>query len=685
MIFAMPAIPYGDYLLAAEKEGYTSAWEEVTVRKTNSGWPRARHRFNVPLYPELKEAEALWGGVNNADIFDESGSRIDEMLDQMAKANLRVLRVLIDFRLEMDEWGEPLPENQYNDCILNWIDRLMLKAREKGILLMITLQIHNWILRNRIDISEEFYKWRNCKTPYYIFEEAEEAAKEAMDSGATIPVYGPYAERGWSSDFLTNDEAKEAYRNRVYHILNHYNHFIGKKWKDINDVVWAWGLQGEPDLLPDATHDVLRNWFNEMATYVKSIDPDTYVVLGSKYISTALGIGNIVDADIYTIHAYEGFSHLDKGISDLDEDIQDFQREIGEPYGKLLMVQEFNPGAEKRHTPDYPEYREPFEAIMEVCRRNGVPWMFWEYGYWFDLDDIWHANEVTSEGGAGEEHLDGVFWGAKVLPAAKRIWQTSWDWGNIGKSWRVHEKVDDICFADYACDTSRLYFIDTFSGGQLSAEYEIIDEDKRDSYFITTGSPNEYGYLRIEAGKYQDFWDDASSKTGAPIVLREVPVPEDTHDGSYSVETFVSADPLPDLSAKPLQQLNTQMGLFVIQDLKNWIFFGLTRHDFTSGEKRIQGDGLILTVTENGKSSIVTMDDYAEDFVFLKIDKYTGFPNGYRFSWKRENGEPWQYWFSLLFTFENDSVGMGVKTLDVFPETGYPCRANFDYFQIGSP
>lgn len=664
--FAFKKVPFGDYILTVEKEGYISAREEVTVQKPGPGSRRPKFVFNVPLYPEL--AEALWGGTNNGDIFDEQGPIIDEMLDQLAKANLRVLRIIIDYRLEMDEDGNPLPLGEYNDCILTWIDRLMLKAREKGILLLITLQIHNWITDAPIKISKENYEWRKCKTPYNVYQ-------TALDTGLEQSVQGPYAARGWSHDYLTSTAAKKAYKERVYHILNHYNYFLEKKWKDINDVVWAWGLQGEPDLLLNSPVNVLRDWYDEMATHVKSIDPDTYVVLGTKWPNTAVELGNIEDVDIYTFHAYEG-------ISDLDKDIKEFQDEIGNPYGKLLLVEEFNPGAEKRHTPDYQEYRAPFEEIMEVCRKNGVPWMFWEHGYGFDDDDVWHANGVTSETWGEEEHLDGVFWGAKVLPGAKRIWQTFWDWSGVGKTWNVHKIVNNICSESTSLcgNTDMLYFIDTFStSGELSNEYDVVDEDIQDNYYVPGEGTDFYGYLRIEAAKWQDLWGGNPPQTGAPLVLHDVP------GGFYSVETFVSADPLMEYNTKPVQTLNTQMGLFVYQDFDNWIFFGLTNHDFTIGGTNYQEDGLILTVTVDGASSIVAIDDYPEDFVFLKIDKYTGFPNGYRFFWKRENGEPWQYMFAVLFTFENDRVGMGVKTLDVFPNPGFPGRANFDYFLIGSP
>jgi Carboxypeptidase regulatory-like domain len=667
-------VPFGDYIVVVEKEGYTSFRETVTVWKRGPSPRKSITKLNIGLHPFL-EPESLWSGVNNADIFDEPGPMVDEMLDQLDKANLRVLRVIIDYRLEMDEDGHPLPLHTYNDCVLNWIDRLMIKTNEKGILLLITLQDHNWIRSGKvISISKENYEWRRCKTPYNLYQIS------LSKKGKKQTVAGPYAARGWSDNYLTSIDARNAYKERVSHILNHYNHHFKKKWKDMNDVIWAWALHSEPGLLPNSPVNVLHDWFDEMATYVKSIDPDTYVVLGTKFLPTDLG--NIEDADIYTIHAYDQIDRLDK-------DIQDFQEQIGTPYGKLLLVEEFNPGAGKKYnTPDYPEYRADFEFIMEVCRKHRVPWMFWEHGYNgnnFDRDDIWHANSVNLEN--GKEHFDGVFWGAKLLPGAKRIWQTVWDWSSVGKPWKVHKIVDNNCAMNFACATSELYFIDTFSGdtfssGQLSNEYDIFDEGTKDSYVVTTGSPHEYGYLRIEAHEGQNLWYGTS---GAPLVLHDVPVLKNSFD-FYSVEAFVSADPLPGLNAEaqnvvPLQSPNTEMGLFVFQNVDNWIFFGLARHEFTIGNTNFHQDGLILTLTKNGTSSIVAIDPIAvDDFVFLKIDHRAD--GLWRFSWKRENGEPWDNWWVIPYLdLKNHKVGMGVKTLEKFQPLSSG-HANFDYFLI---
>ena len=609
--------------------------------------------------------EGLWSGVNNGDLFDEPDDKLDEMLDQLAKADLRVMRIWVDLRLEMDEDGNDLPVGEYNDCILRAIDHLMAKAKRKGILLLITLHQYNWIQGNSLTISQEFYEWRKCPTPVNVYQRSlTEGPQDVLD---------PYARRGWSHDYLTNPDAKSAYKQRVNHILNHVNPYFGKPWKEINDVIWAWELQNEPEYLYGSV-DVIRLWLSEMATYVKSIDPDTYVALGTMRWESW---GNIRDADIYTMHWYGG-------LEGLGDTLQQFHDELGSLHGKLLLMEEFNPlfdsspsGAQRRrHTP---ERKSRFEAIMEECRRQKVPWMFWEYGYWFDGDDIWHANTVKV---VNEQLLawpDGILWGSKVLPGAKYIWNSSWT--PLVRRWKVHETVNALCSQQGAdCDRdASILFVDTFSAGHLRPGYRWFNETGSgvqdvDSYSLV----DEPGYLKIKAGLGQDLWAGTPTKSGAPLLLRSAP------KGNYCIETFVRADdpseevlhePMPG----PFQPINTQMGLFVLQDVDNWMFFGLTYHDFTIGDTAVQGDGLIVTITEGGVSSIVEASQILADFMFLRIERHG---NDWKFYWKTEHIHSWGLLTTASLSLASHEVGMGVKTFDLFPQLFGPADAYFDYFMI---
>lgn len=643
---------------------YRWDWGEGNYQKRiNIDWKK---RFDkTRLFDKDKKflpllTDRIWGGVNNGDLFDEPNDTIDTMLAQMAKADLRVLRLIIDFRLEMDEEGNALNwrEREYNDCILREIDDLMVKAKEKGILLFISLQ-HNYFFNTSYYVNEETHGWRQCQTPSEVYEDIQgtDESREVRD---------PYGQRGWATTYLTSADAKEAYKRRVEHVLNHVNPHFDKPWKDINDVIWAWGLHAELGAYDVST---MRSWFNEMATYTKGIDPDTYLALGIKYYDTLEGIGNISDADIYTIHGYEQY---DGDPAFLSEDIEQFQETIGIPYGKLLLMEEFNSelGASNLPTPSISPRSVLFEAKMEEARKSGIPWMFWEYEHQSgesSRDDIWHRDR--------EGHPHGAFWGSKIMPGAKRAWNTSWNWSSIGKRWGVHEMVGTLCSqAGSDCETGgAVHFVDTFGSkgsSPLNPDFDPFDEEESDEFEVNDG------YLTITATPGQDLWGGSPRKRGAPLLLHSTP------SGDYTVQTYVSSDP-PSYTANSAreltQPLNTQMGLFIFENDTNWIFFGLTNHDFTIGGERIRRDGLIVTKTDNNVSTIEAEESMSSDSVFLKIKKEG---SNWKFYWRRQNGEAWHNLATIPMTMGPHNVGMGVKTFDFSPHLYGPATAYFDYFMI---
>jgi len=366
--------------------------------------------------------ERLWAGVNNGDIFDEPDTAADyektlgAMLDRLVAANLRVLRIMIDYRLELDDDGNALPIGEYNDCILEAVDQLMWEAKRRKLLLLITLQSFNWI-EDDYEMSVPIYGWRRCTTP------ARKYAQLASDPNWLGGWYkSPYQQRTAQLDwgpFLTDLEARSAYEQRVSHILHHRNpYFQGRKWKDINEVIWAWDLMGEPEHLTGTT-DELISWLDYMGAYVKAIDPDTYLALGTKLDDQKgrdLLQHNFAAVDIYTVHPYNLF---------LDYYIDEFLSPtgIGGQYGKLLLMEEFNPY--RLNTGLYDE--DHFESFINKAESRNMPWMFWEYGYNFDGDDVWH------------DGVDNHLWNTVIVPHATTMWNTIQPC--TGSQWRVGEMV----------------------------------------------------------------------------------------------------------------------------------------------------------------------------------------------------------------------------------------------------
>lgn len=671
--------PEPDLLFGAQSQilGDKSPWSKAKA----AGYQKEQGR-SEPTIPSINTTERLWAGVNNGDIFDEDDATIDTMLDQLARSNLRVIRVLIDYRLEMGPWGWALPRGRYDDCILRRIDKLMVKAQKKGILLLITLHSHNWIHAANpkvytIKVSPNSASWRQCQTPVLLY-------AWTQYTGQTFNIVGgPYRKRGYAdgSDltrhYFTGAQARADYKARVSHILNHYNPYLKRKWKDLNDVVWGWGLHNEPEHVMDGkvTRAHVSAWFREMAAYVKSVDPDTYVVLGNMNLDPGKFPGLVPHADVYTIHDYAR-----SNVAALAKKIDDFYRITGRPHGKLLLVEEFNAFNENnvafQRAPNHRSFTEANELRMDLSRRHGVAWMLWEHGYNYDVDDLWHKNSSTQP--------DGIVWGAKIAPGARDIWSTSWDARAVGQRWKVQRMVRNLCTRPGAACAQEgpIHFSDTYGGDKLVSEWPGISYDRRDR-----GTTDSYavsrGLLSISAARRQDLWGGSGGKDGAPLALVQAPL------GDYWAETLVTADPnnlhrVPVNGAVVSQQpLNTQMGLFVFGGVNAGLFFGLTRHDFTSAGTRIRGNGLAITVTDSQGSRLVkTIKMEQADLAFLRVVRQG---NKWHFSYRLEQGEQWKPAGTVTLALGVHQLGPGIKTLDIGFGQGQanPGTAYFDFLAVG--
>ena len=222
--------------------------------------------------------------------------------------------------------------------------------------------------------------------------------------------------------------------------------------------------------------------------------------------------------------------------------------------------------------------------------------------------------------------------------------------------------VIPVFFLGCGCPTSYPFHDDfTSEFENFRCEYRMFDQGHEDSYQKLDGQ------LKITASENQDLWGRAVTggpiKRGAPLLLINAP------EGRYRVEALVTATNT-DSSDGP-QALNTQVGLFVFQDVENWLFYGFTNHEFYTDETETPGDGLIVTVTSRGISRISygpTGNDF--DSAFLRLDKTsTGNNSRFQFRYRINENDPWIYWASeILFKDpgrRGEEVGMGVKTFNL--------------------
>lgn len=355
--------------------------------------------------PTLLAEEYLWAGANQYQLWYQREGRLQQQLNAMQEAGLKVVRTWLGHR-EYQSWEDPPeaytfenPIGTYQDANLEKVDYLMSECLRRGIKLIITFNNH----------TDNYF--------------------------TTFGAVGMYS----------SPAAIQAYKNRISHFLNHHNSYLGKAWKDCNDVVYAWEIQNEPgiplkdtQLTSKEKHDIIRNFLTELCAYVKSIDADTKVSLGITGYSLYSGypnvgddirtLGNIEAADIYNLHFYGG--NLNQWI----DDHLAYCRSIN----KLLFIEEF--GNERKV--GMPALITLYQSVVQTCRTKGVPWMFWELGY-RKSDNCYSINS------------DDEVWQKVVIPEAALINQTK-----TNDAWGINPISSAI--SDRAQGDSEIEFIQLF-------------------------------------------------------------------------------------------------------------------------------------------------------------------------------------------------------------------------------
>ncbi|EOA29661.1 hypothetical protein CARUB_v10015594mg [Capsella rubella] len=112
-------------------------------------------------------------------------------------------------------------------------------------------------------------------------------------------------------DFYTNSLTKQFYKNHVKTIVNRVNTFTKVAYKD-EPAIMGWELMNEPRCNSDRSGKTLMAWINEMAPYVKSVDPNHLLSTGhegfygdsSPQRKTSLNppSANVVGADFIANH-----------------------------------------------------------------------------------------------------------------------------------------------------------------------------------------------------------------------------------------------------------------------------------------------------------------------------------------------------------------------------------------------
>ncbi len=346
--------------------------------------------------------EYLWAGANAYAIYHADESERIKVLDALQKAGLSVLRIFLTRGFEG-------PVGTFHEEQLDKVDTLMAECQARDIKLLI--------------------------------------AFDTQLDGIYVRSYGPV-------DMYREQAAIDAYKNRISYFLDHKNPYLNNTaWKNLNRLIFAWEIQNEPGtpllehmlskyaddamqrgsryttsleqalmINSQEKHDIMRNYLNQIASHIKQVDPDSSVALGTAgdshyyHLNGGRGddlrtLGDIRDADIYTLHFYGG--PFDVWL----DDHLDYVRGLG----KLLFIEEFVYEGEEI---DPQETYDFLQRVTRLCRLVGIPWMLWQIG-------------LVPEGSHPKWYLKGniredtAIWQKIIFPEAHAISQQKTDdrWG----------------------------------------------------------------------------------------------------------------------------------------------------------------------------------------------------------------------------------------------------------------
>lgn len=102
----------------------------------------------------------------------------------------------------------------------------------------------------------------------------------------------------WEGDFFTLESCKDMYKDRISSIVERVNTITGVAYKD-DPTIMAWDIINEARY-KFGGHCNLRNWFGEMAAYIKSLDNKHLVTTGEEAFYSTTPDGYWVNPDYWS-------------------------------------------------------------------------------------------------------------------------------------------------------------------------------------------------------------------------------------------------------------------------------------------------------------------------------------------------------------------------------------------------
>jgi mannan endo-1,4-beta-mannosidase len=169
------------------------------------------------------------------------------------------------------------------------------------------------------------------------------------------------------------------YKEWVAHVLTRVNSITGVRYRD-DPAIFAWDLMNEPEIDNTARDAVgaplARSWLTEMATHVRSLDPNHLVTSGDEGFLDRFGVldaaGELAlpGLDFGSWHLYPDTYRLSLAQA---SDLLRRHSAAAAAAGKPVLLQEFGYGAQH---PDQPDVYESWLRTLSGDPHS-AGWIFW--------------------------------------------------------------------------------------------------------------------------------------------------------------------------------------------------------------------------------------------------------------------------------------------------------------------
>ena len=386
----------------------------------------------------------FWYGMNLAS--KGAGGDRDRLireLDHLQTLGIKNLRIMAASEGPDDEPWRMLPSLQpeagkYNRDLLDGLDFLLAEMGKRDMTAVLCLN--------------NFWPWSGGMAQYVAWFDEKPIPYPPPAEGGDWLSYQLYTAR-----FYSDEKALNAYLSHIAFLINRINPYNGLMYKN-DPTIFSWQLANEPRGITKGRF--YRNWIEKTAAYIKSLDDNHLVSIGSEGKTPSSLAGNRFRRD-----------HSIKGID----------------YTTIhIWVQNWGWYDPDKHDSSYPKALETANKYLEKhirqAKRMGKPIVLEEFGIGRDLGD--HDPAATTS--ARNQYYRDIFGVIAQAAEKERIVAgcNFWAWGGEGRPREPHaiwQAGDDFIgdppheyqgwYSVYDKDESTLDIIREFSGRMNSLTF----------------------------------------------------------------------------------------------------------------------------------------------------------------------------------------------------------------------